>query len=232
MCQLFNLLGLFLAKCIQDSRRVDIPLAPAFFKLICLIGVGEARRAPRGRSLSIDSVESLDDTEGTRRCFDPHPQDSNRIPAADDEDDEGKGAPVREGQDKATMDKEQRIMEESGAEEISKDDSKEELPSTTSSLPEKAQTAIGREAVTVTSPSPSSGSHPPTQAWFSGLLESQDLLEVDPYRGRFLRDLRATMVKRDTILADTTLTADEKSKRVAELTLGNQEGGAKLEDLL
>ena len=229
VCQLFSLLGLFLAKCIQDGRRVDIPLAPGFFKLMCLTGVGENRRTSRGRSSSIDSTESLDDTEGTRQSFDPHPQDSNRVPAAKDKDE---GTPARDGQGNAASDKEQMIMEESGAEEISKDDCKEELPSTTSSLPEKARTAVRSETETTSSPSSPSTSHPPTPAWFSGVLNSQDLFEVDPYRGRFLRDLRATIERKDTIQADTTLTGEEKSKRVAALTLGNQDGGTKLDDLL
>lgn len=35
VCQLFELLGIFLAKSIQDGRRVDIPLSDAFLKLMC-----------------------------------------------------------------------------------------------------------------------------------------------------------------------------------------------------
>ena len=35
VCELFELLGILLAKCIQDGRRVDLPLASPFFKLMC-----------------------------------------------------------------------------------------------------------------------------------------------------------------------------------------------------
>ncbi|XP_055018832.1 E3 ubiquitin-protein ligase HECTD1 [Boleophthalmus pectinirostris] len=34
--QLFRFLGVFLAKCIQDSRLVDLPLSRPFFKLLCM----------------------------------------------------------------------------------------------------------------------------------------------------------------------------------------------------
>ncbi|XP_043929755.1 E3 ubiquitin-protein ligase HECTD1 isoform X1 [Protopterus annectens] len=34
--KLFHFLGIFLAKCIQDNRLVDIPLSKPFFKLMCL----------------------------------------------------------------------------------------------------------------------------------------------------------------------------------------------------
>ena len=34
VCRLFELLGIFIAKCIQDKRRVDLPLARPFFKLM------------------------------------------------------------------------------------------------------------------------------------------------------------------------------------------------------
>ncbi|XP_033103063.1 E3 ubiquitin-protein ligase HECTD1-like isoform X1 [Anneissia japonica] len=38
--QLFHFLGVFLAKCIQDKRRVDLPLSRPFLKLMCLGEVG------------------------------------------------------------------------------------------------------------------------------------------------------------------------------------------------
>lgn len=34
ICKVFELLGIFIAKCIQDKRRVDLPLARPFFKLM------------------------------------------------------------------------------------------------------------------------------------------------------------------------------------------------------
>ncbi|XP_028293111.1 E3 ubiquitin-protein ligase HECTD1 isoform X2 [Gouania willdenowi] len=34
--KLFHFLGIFLAKCIQDSRLVDLPVSPPFFKLLCM----------------------------------------------------------------------------------------------------------------------------------------------------------------------------------------------------
>lgn len=231
LCQLFGLLGLFLAKCIQDGRRVDIPLAPAFFKLMCQAGEREMRGAGMWRSLSLDSSGSLDDAEETRQSSDSVPQDSNRTPVADDQD---KGSLVRDSRGGATTVKERRILEESSVEEeVTKDGSKEELHSTIPpSLPEETQTAMGREPMSLVPPPSSPHALPRAPAWFSGVLDSQDLLEVDPYRGTFLRDLRAMLGKRDTILADTTLTVEEKSERVAALTLGNEEGGARVEDLL
>lgn len=34
--KLFHFLGIFLAKCIQDNRLVDLPLSQPFFKLLCM----------------------------------------------------------------------------------------------------------------------------------------------------------------------------------------------------
>ena len=36
ICKLFKFLGIFLAKCLQDNRLVDIPLSEPFHKLLCL----------------------------------------------------------------------------------------------------------------------------------------------------------------------------------------------------
>ena len=34
--KLFHFLGVFLAKCIQDNRLVDLPISQPFFKLLCM----------------------------------------------------------------------------------------------------------------------------------------------------------------------------------------------------
>lgn len=36
IAKLFHFLGIFLAKCIQDNRLVDLPLSQPFFKLLCM----------------------------------------------------------------------------------------------------------------------------------------------------------------------------------------------------
>ena len=70
ICKLFYFLGIFLAKCLQDNRLVDIPLSEPFHKLLCLGKPPSSRllsRSISARSSSIDSenlsprsCESLD----------------------------------------------------------------------------------------------------------------------------------------------------------------------------
>lgn len=49
ICQLFLFLGIFLAKCVQDNRLIDIPLSEPFFKMLC---AGKGKYAKLSRTLS------------------------------------------------------------------------------------------------------------------------------------------------------------------------------------
>ncbi|XP_066922502.1 E3 ubiquitin-protein ligase HECTD1-like [Clytia hemisphaerica] len=78
ICQLFAFLGIFLAKCLQDNRLVDIPLSSPFFKMLCA-GKGKYAKLSRTMSQNSDAIgqgqfsddESVDDvfdvTESTEK---------------------------------------------------------------------------------------------------------------------------------------------------------------------
>lgn len=79
ICKLFHFLGIFLAKCLQDNRLVDIPLSEPFHKLLCLGKSPTTRhlsRAISARSSSVDSdnlsprsFESIDASSDCCFCY-------------------------------------------------------------------------------------------------------------------------------------------------------------------
>jgi len=74
-CEMFSFLGIFLAKCIQDSRLVDIPLSEPFFKMLC---AGKGKLSKLSRTLSQTSeltcnstiTDSDDECEPVDNVFD------------------------------------------------------------------------------------------------------------------------------------------------------------------
>ena len=56
--------------------------------------------------------------------------------------------------------------------------------------------------------------------WFTGILGMEDLLAVDQYRSKFLKDLSEMTSKRDAIMTDNTLSFEERKSKVTALTLG------------
>ena len=69
ICKLFAFFGIFLAKCLQDNRLVDLPLSQPFFKMLC---AGKGKYSHMSRTLSnasdlsdsiyTDGVQSIDDS--------------------------------------------------------------------------------------------------------------------------------------------------------------------------
>ncbi|XP_024878263.1 E3 ubiquitin-protein ligase HECTD1 isoform X3 [Temnothorax curvispinosus] len=47
--------------------------------------------------------------------------------------------------------------------------------------------------------------------WYAGLLDIEDLVEVDPVRGEFLREIQNAMAKRDRTFSDGPSSADEET---------------------
>lgn len=56
ICAHFTFLGIFLAKCLQDNRLVDIPLSSPFFKMLC---AGKGKYAKLSRSMSHNSSDCV-----------------------------------------------------------------------------------------------------------------------------------------------------------------------------
>lgn len=60
ICKMFTFLGIFLAKCLQDNRLVDIPLSQPFFKMLCA-GKGKYSRLSRTLSQTSEMTATDDD---------------------------------------------------------------------------------------------------------------------------------------------------------------------------
>uniref|UniRef100_A0A1B6DIC7 E3 ubiquitin-protein ligase n=1 Tax=Clastoptera arizonana TaxID=38151 RepID=A0A1B6DIC7_9HEMI len=72
-----------------------------------------------------------------------------------------------------------------------------------------------------------------TKPWFSGILNYEDLCEVDPVRGRFLKDLRELVLRKSRIVQDNTLSLEAKTHQIQNLSLLTSGAGpvVRLEDL-
>ncbi|XP_046664774.1 E3 ubiquitin-protein ligase HECTD1 isoform X3 [Homalodisca vitripennis] len=70
-----------------------------------------------------------------------------------------------------------------------------------------------------------------TKPWFSGILTVEDLYEVDPERGRFLRELRELVARKQRIVQDNTLSPETKARQIQNLSLVSSDG-SRLEDLM
>ena len=209
-----------MAKCVQDGRRVDLPLSHSFFKLMCVPG-------KRGVS-SGDGEESVEGK--TREMSPPVPQNRPIVSPlrsdapndnADHESNRTFDQPTsnqrfgsRMGSGNATYGaglKEAEMVLASHADEISKDGSpKDEVTLEEVSMLEKEG------------------------PWFEGILDRGDLQEVNPYRSRFLKQMDQLVKQRDGILENQELSDVEKERQVAALTLQDSEKNqnqSTLEDL-
>ena len=213
ICGHFELLGMFLAKCIQDGRRVDIPLSLSFFKLMCC--------AP-----NVPAEEKNAKQEESKK-----EKNENQVPKQEEE--EEAGSQQRHYQDNRGDNdggagvKEQRLIAEASEEETEED----EVVSTKDASKEDAVEDY-RVSQEEADSLPSSPLVPPgLDPWFRGLLTRDDFISVDPHRGQFLSDLCDLVSRRDAILSDPLLTEEERQQLVSELTLREKAGGGKVEDL-
>ncbi|XP_054264078.1 E3 ubiquitin-protein ligase HECTD1-like [Macrosteles quadrilineatus] len=155
--QYFWFLGVFLAKVLQDNRLVDLPLSPAFLKLLCqgevVNNINERiGLLPRSRSIITDEDLMM----------------SSLI--------------SEESEKELELDPPKICIEE-------------------------------------------------TKPWFSGILAVEDLYEVDPERGRFLRELRELVVRKQRIAQDNTLSPETRARQIQNLSLVSSDG-SRLEDLM
>ena len=170
------MLGLFLAKCLQDGRRVDIPLSESFLKLMCFKQVisEESVTLP---SINRPSEERRDDDvtlNSSDNAINNNPtsfsNDSNTITGQE-----------ATGKEKIIMMDEERTKE-SSAKDASKDDA--------AHMSDKVH---------------SSKTDGNTSPWFTGILTMSDLVTIDPYRGKFLLQLQ-DLVQRKIALSEIEMT--------------------------
>lgn len=71
-----------------------------------------------------------------------------------------------------------------------------------------------------------------SKPWFSGILGSEDLAEVDPVRGRFLHQLQELVARKTRIAQDNTLSCETRAHQIQNLALVPSSGPVmRLEDL-
>uniref|UniRef100_A0A1X7TZ16 E3 ubiquitin-protein ligase n=1 Tax=Amphimedon queenslandica TaxID=400682 RepID=A0A1X7TZ16_AMPQE len=177
ICKHFELLGLFLAKCLQDGRRVDIPLSESFLKLMCFKQVitEDPGTLP---SITRPSEEERRDDDVTLNSSD---NAINNNPTSFSNDTNTITGQEATGKEKIMMDEERR-KESSAAKDASKDDA-----------------ALMNDKV---HSSKTSGN---TVPWFTGILTMGDLVTIDPYRGKFLVQLQ-DLVQRKIELSEMEMT--------------------------
>ena len=204
VCKLFELLGMFVAKCIQDGRRVDLPLAPAFFKLMCTAafygeeggGEGGGEKPEEAGELRGEEEEE-EEEEDNRRSVGQDNSPPPSIPAP------GDSAGAKEAAAELLVAEEEELAKES----------------------EGKREQVVLEELPVPPASP---------MWFRGILGPQDLASVDPIRGRFLARLRQLASQRAEVKADGSASEEECARRLSELCLSSDDpntAGVRLEEL-
>ena len=217
ICKLFQLLGMFVAKCIQDGRRVDMPLSNLFFKLMCSTSKTK-KHCSTNRSLSIDSGSSQGDDDEESKEGQLRNEDDDIVPIQQDnsqasvDNNEDKLLEPENGSDD-TSEKEMLILMET-EEEASKDGSKEDF-----SIP-MTENNSSNIRVDVNNP---------RSPWFSDILDRQDLYVLDPYRGKFLQELSELISKRDVIMRDSMLSQQQKKDKIGNLLIGDKD---KLDEMM
>lgn len=212
ICKLFELLGIFLAKCFQDGRRVDIPLADSFLKLLCSAQDGLPSSYTR-RSVSVESNIGSEDnnneeekpissTKATEEIStDDNSLDNTQLNRITTDDVEG-----------ATGKEKLIIVDIEKEEEVSrKDGSKEDVLKSEHTRPSREEPLRS------------------TLPWFSGILTINDLCSVDPYRGKFLVKLEEFITLKSRILNDSSLSQREKDQKVREMVF---DGNSQLQDMM
>ncbi len=181
MSRLFELLGTFVAKCIQDGRRVDLPLSRPFFKLMCSPR-GEAGHAlgAGGREDDKGAQEGDGSGEVVTAADSVTHEPSNQIRRPHSPSSGSSSSPRSQC---VSYDAQISAQEGAGLKEA------ELLMATAGDKEEISKDGNGKEDV-VLEELPADGDAQAESPWFTGILDKEDLLEVNPFRARFLEQVR------------------------------------------
>ncbi|KAM4543152.1 E3 ubiquitin-protein ligase HECTD1 isoform 3-T3 [Odontesthes bonariensis] len=178
--KLFHFLGVFLAKCIQDNRLVDLPISQSFFKLLCM------------GDIKSNMSKLLYQSRGSPQGHMPERPQSQPFLL------------LSELQSEASTEESQETYSVGSFDEDSKSEFIMDPPK------------------------------PKPPAWYHGILTWDDFQLVNPHRARFLKEVKELAVKRRQILANKSLSEDEKNTRLQDLMLRNPLGSGpplSIEDL-
>ena len=207
---MFELLGIFLAKCFQDGRRVDIPLSDSFLKLLC--SAQDGLPSSYIRSVSVESnIGSEDNNNEEEKPISP--AKATEEVSTDDNSLDNTQLNRRTDEVEGATGKERLIMVDiEKEEEVSrKDGSKEDV------LKSEHTQLSHEEPLRSTLP------------WFTGILTINDLRSVDPYRGKFLVKLEDFITLKSSILNDSSLSQREKNQKVKEMVF---DGNCQLQEMM
>ena len=180
LCRLFELLGIFIAKCIQDKRRVDLPLARPFFKLMttCTARLGYVEEGGAGEQEEEGKTEQSEggtQSRNNEQLTEVVRNDSSQPVSNQPRQSQGPlqrpgsrgNQSVDEGAATSSKEAELQMLVAGEEEEITKDSGgeKEELV-----LEELGEGGGGGGALETEA------------SWFEGILQLEDLQEVNPYR--------------------------------------------------
>lgn len=175
VCKLFELLGLFVAKCIQDGRRVDLPLSSPLFKLMCTPTNiaeeaqqnGDGNQAHQGSNKNLELGPSWHRQQQQQQVSNRKSQSPIPIPGPQSLNPTSTGDEVIIDTEEASSKEAELLLTASDSEEISKDgNGKDEV--VLEELPEEGQSEV---------------------PWFSGILDSEDLATINPFRAKFLNQV-------------------------------------------
>lgn len=198
VAKLFYILGIFLAKSLQDSRLVDIPLSLSFLKLLCWRALQVTANSSVTHSRS-PTLTVIDDASCSLEDFVESSDTTNELdqPQLSLEDNENAINKL----DRESS-KERELIEEE--EELSKEENSE-LSKTKESIEELPSTPL-----------------PP--CWFAGILDDSDMDVVDPHRSAFLKQLQDLVARKTDIVNDDSLSSDEKKAGISQLKLKTTHG--------
>lgn len=198
VAKLFYILGIFLAKSLQDSRLVDIPLSLSFLKLLCWRGLPATANSSMSHSRS-STISVIDDASCLLEDFVESSDTMNELdqPQLSLEDNENAINKLdwESSKERELIEEEEELSKEENSELSKTKESVEELPST---------------------PSP--------PCWFAGILDDSDMDMVDPHRAAFLKQLQDLVARKNDIVNDDSLSANEKKARISELKLKTTHG--------
>ena len=200
---------MFIAKCIQDGRRVDLPLSRPFYKLLC---------TPGSHQTHVDHTPNDHEEETTSPCNESDNQTSNIS--------EGQAGPTGRSNRPLTphplnSDMEGgKVAEFLFCDEIPKDSCKNEVLTLELGETEESGSDTQRQSSSDTS-------------WLTGILDRGDLEEINPYRAKFLSQLDEALVEKMRIEGRQELSPREQEVLLSAVRVGGGDNlpGALFEDL-
>ena len=211
ICQVFQLLGIFVAKCLQDGRLVDIPLSRPFFKLLC-------------------TPPKLEVTIGVHHLEQSHEEGpTNEDDVKVDSNIDNQSHSSQELSDKEVAFQEM-LLESSSDKIMSAAMAMDDVCASTAGDPEKGTVEMeSLDATNCDTEAYTSYELP----WYAGILDNQDFEIVYPHYAKLHCHLTQLVNEHNKICENTSLTEFEKQKAEEELYL-QMEGTdtpVKLEDL-